>query len=54
MGKVEAVKSLQVSVPGPPSWDIIPLLGTVPLDGTVGLGVGTTMKGIVLPDFSLE
>ena len=53
MGKVEAVKSLQVSVLGPLSWCIISLLGAVPL-GTMELGVGTTVKGIVLPDFSLE
>ena len=53
MGKVEAVKSLQVSVLGPPSWYIISSLSAVPL-GTVELGVGTTVKGLVLPDFSLE
>lgn len=44
MGKVEAVRSLQVSVLEPPSWCIISSLGAVPL-GTVELGVGTTVKG---------
>ena len=53
MGKVEAVKSLQVSVLGPLSWCIISLLGAVPL-GIMELGVGTTVKGLVLPDVSLE
>lgn len=54
MGKVEAVRSLQVSGPGPPSWDIIPLPGIVPLDGDCGLGDDTTVKGIVLPEFLPE
>lgn len=41
MGKVEAVKLLQVSGPGPPSWNVIALPGTLPLDGGCGFGGDT-------------